>query len=423
MTSFPQQKVQPRATFMVYYQGCLAVAASILFFTRMDVYLEGRGIGIPLYWIILFLVASIPLCVSLLSRLNSISKPILIWSGIYMALPLILIVVSPQVPDLQLLEDLIRTMLFVVLMVAIFSYHPLVSKWVKLTILLITSLNICMFVYEFLNPLAFYVEQRAPGRSSGFYDDSNTATMAVIMGMIITIDLIKPKYRLLYALFVFLGTAPTFSRGGIVGWVLVVAYFIYKKVIPRYQLPVLFLSFFMIISVLSTQLNSLQYLKSGDGTSLFQEDTLARVEFLINPFGQKDDSQAARLSYVDEAKQKFADHPFLGNGLGSGRSRSYRTPDGTAGERSHNTYLDRMVEFGFLGALIYPALLFAAVWQAQGEFKKQAIAFVLFMLIQGFFSHTLLTENCSLIAYVIMSHFAQKSYWESSQQRDQKCMV
>ncbi len=418
MVSLTKQKQQINSTFITYYQGFLAIAAILVFFTRLDIYLQGRGFVIPLYWLMGFLLASFPLFLLLIRRLDNFSTPVLVWCAAYIALSCTLILIQPKFPSLQFLEDNFRTLIFLVLMLGIFAYNPLVTRWVRLTILSVTLLNVCMFVYEFFNPFAFYLVQRAEGRSAGFYEDSNTASIALILGMIFTIDMIKPKYRLMYALFIFLGIAPTFSRGSIVGWFLVVAYLVVKKVIPRYQMPLLALFFLIAISILSTHLNSLSYLETPDGTKLFHKDTLDRVEFLINPLAQKDDSKASRQSHVEVAWKKFQASPFIGNGLGSGQNAATMSLVGEA-QRSHNTYLDLMVEFGFSGAFIFPALLFACIRQAQGEFKKQAGAFMLFMLAQGFFSHTLVSEFCSLIAYAIMANLSRYSSVESSADLEQ----
>ncbi|MEY2833476.1 MAG: hypothetical protein RLZZ574_2735, partial [Cyanobacteriota bacterium] len=202
--------------------------------------------------------------------------------------------------------------------------------------------------------------------------------------------------------------APTFSRGAIVGWFVVVALLMIKKAIPRYQISMLLVFFLVIISILSTQINHLKYLKDSDGKELFHKDTLARVEFLIDPLAQKDDSKASREEHVQIAWQKFSRHPFMGNGLGSGENTATISQVGMA-QRSHNTYLDQMVEFGFLGVLLFPSLLLASVWKAEEEFNKQAVAFVIFLLAQGFFSHTLISESCSLIVYAIMANLAKHS--------------
>ncbi len=402
-----QHKAKNKNTLIVYYQGFVAVAAVLVFFMRLDQYLEEHGIGLPLLWMMAFMFASVPLLGNILNKLHYIPMPIVVWCGIYLAMPLISILILPKYPDVQLLEDYIRSIIFLLLMLVIFSQHLLVLRWVKLTILLVTVTNVFMYVYEFFNPLAFYLEREASGRASGFYGNANAAGGAVILGMILTIDLIKPKYRLFYVLFAFLGIISTFSRGSIVSWFIVVLVFILTKVIPRYQIPLLFLSGFMIISILSTQLNNLKHLENADGTKLFTDNSLARIEFLIDPLDQEDNSKNGRLSHVNEAWEKFVRHPFIGNGLGSGQNARHLT-EGEA-QRSHNIYLDLMVEYGFLGALIYPCLLLFSVWKVQGKLKKQAIAFVCFSLIWGFFSHNVINSFSSLISYAFIANLAHQS--------------
>lgn len=416
MTSFIKQENNHHNTFIVYYQGFLAVGAVIIFFTKLDVYLGKRGMGIPLWWAIAFMVASFPLFTSIFSRLRYIPTSIFVWCVAYLAMPLISILILPGLPEIQLLEDQIRSILFLILMLVIFSQHPLVLRWVKRTLFSLTFLNILMFIYEFFNPSAFHQQQHAPGRSSGFYIDANSAGASLILGMIFTIDLIKPKYRLFYALFVFVGIASTFSRGAMLGWLIVILLFMAKRVIPLYQLPIFVLSIFLSITILASQMDNLSRIKTADGTELFNEGTLARVEFLIDPFGQEDDSSEGRLGYVDETLSKFESKPFLGNGLGSGAT-SNASDIGGSGQvkRSHNTYLDQMVEYGFLGALIYPGLLFATVWKAQGELKKYTLPFVAFLLAWGLFSHTTLNSFWLLTSYAIMANITQQSRLESNQ--------
>jgi O-antigen ligase len=413
MTNIINNKTQQKNTFIVYYQGFLAVAAVLVFFTKLDVYLGNLGIGLPLLWLLGFLFASIPLFFSISNRLKYIPIPIIFWVVGYITAPLISILILPQIPELQLFENQIRTIIFLLLMLVIFSQHILVLRWVKQAILLVTVANVLMFIYEFLNPLAFYLIQDAAGRSSGFYTDANSGGCAIILGMILSIDLIKPKYRLFYALFVFIGIATTFSRGAMIGWVIVIFLFMVNRVIPRYQLSLLFLSIFVLITILSSQLNNLSNMKTADGTELLNEDSLERVEFLINPFGgQEDESTDGRLGHVKEALAKFNKQPFIGNGLGSGGSQTYRDAQGQP-QRSHNIYLDQMVEYGFLGALIYPFLLLACVWKAQGEHKKYTLPFVAFLLIWGVFSHTTMDLFSLLISYAIMANLTQQSRLEN----------
>ncbi|WP_144054251.1 O-antigen ligase [Pleurocapsa sp. PCC 7319] len=384
--------------------------AVLVFFTKLSIYLQYIGIGIPLLWLIGFLFISIPVLITIPNRLKYIPISIVVWCAAYLAIPLISILIFPHITNLQFMEDRIRSIVVLLLMSVIFSQHLLVLRWTKLTILLVTLSNVCMFIYEFFNPLAFYREEDVIGRASGLYMDANEASCAIILGMIFTIDFIKPKYRLFYALFVVLGIAVAFSRSGMIGWLIVVLSFVATKVIPRYQLPIFVLSLLVSITILSSQLNNLIYMKNADGIDLFSPGTIARIEFLTNPLGQEDDSSGSRISHVDEAWQKFARKPFVGNGLGSGGSETkVANFNQDTGQRSHNIYLDLMVEFGFSGALIYPLLLIASVWKARGELTKYTFPFIMFLLMWGFFSHTTLNSPFLLISYAIMANFTHQS--------------
>ena len=112
MTSLIKQKNQSETRLIIYYQGFLAVAAILVFFTRLDVYLQDHLSIIPLYWLIGFLLASLPLFISLFNRFEDISINILVWSGVYIALSLISILIQPTFPDQQFLEDQYRTIIF-----------------------------------------------------------------------------------------------------------------------------------------------------------------------------------------------------------------------------------------------------------------------------------------------------------------------
>jgi hypothetical protein len=86
MISLIESKNPTKATFITYYQGFLVIAAILVFFTRSDVYLSNHhGFVIPLFWMVGFLVASFPLWISLLSRLKDLPRPLIIWSGVYIA--------------------------------------------------------------------------------------------------------------------------------------------------------------------------------------------------------------------------------------------------------------------------------------------------------------------------------------------------
>lgn len=393
LTSSPHNK------FLIYYQALLAVGAVAIFFTKLDIFLEQQGFVIPLYWLLAFLGASIPLWTSIFTKIKYIPPLIWFWLGLYFAMSSISILTSPGMPSMQLLEDQIRAMLFFLLMLLFFAQHTLVQNWVKVAMLLVSLMNVFNHIYEFLNPLAFGA-LHAPGRPGGFYIDSNEAGCALILGMIFSIDLVKPKYRLCFASIIGLGVVLSFSRGSILGWLIVVLLLMFKKIIPTHQVIYLVIAIVTILLIVGSQFNNLSRLQTADGSPLFNQDTLSRVELLVDPFSEKQDT--SRVSLVEDAWQSFAEQPVFGKGIGNAGHARHISSRGTA-QQPHNTYLKFMIEYGFLGIIIYPFLLFSSIWKAQGKVKDYSFAFVVFLLIWGIFSHTTISSFFILLSIAFMA--------------------
>jgi O-antigen ligase len=104
----------------------------------------------------------------------------------------------------------------------------------------------------------------------------------------------------------------------------------------------------------------------------------------------------------------FADKPVLGHGVGA--SKEWRFEVAT-----HNEYLSLMVDHGFIGFFLLPLLAVAASWRARGETRNIGIAFAVFVLFWGLFSHSILEESDVLIMFSLLSAMAVSS------RRDPKC--
>jgi hypothetical protein len=407
MTYIKQRKNREKNTFIDYYQSFLALTAILAFFTNINVFLGRYGIGLPLVWLILFIVLSLPLFISKLSknRLQYVPLSLVVWCAFYIGISSFSMIIIQDIP-MQSIEDLIRSILFLIVMIVIFSQISLDKKWLKMTILLITLMNVFIHIYEFINPLAFALIKDSEGRAGGFYLDANTASFALIVGLIFTIDLFKPKYRLFYSLFVFLGIALTFSRGGMLCWGLMILCFFIFKILPSRQLPLIILSMFIAVTIIFTQLGNLSYIKTADGSDMFNEDTINRIEFLTNPFNQKKENfDDSRILILKEAEKKFFSKPILGNGIGGARLDIFPTGDSVteSGVGTHNIFLDLALRFGFLGVIIYPFLLIATIWKAPEEIKPYTMIFLILSLVWGVFSHTLLDEFFHLTVYALVA--------------------
>ena len=123
----------------------------------------------------------------------------------------------------------------------------------------------------------------------------------------------------------------------------------------------------------------------------------------------QEDSGDARLEVVIIAWNMLAEHPILGNGIASTKNLN------GLGISTHNVYLLFMAEHGILGFFILPLLVCAVTWHSRGESKDIALAFSVFMLLWGMFSHNVVEEryilmSCSLMAAMnVTSRLEQKS--------------
>lgn len=417
MTSLTKQTNKQRTNFLINYQCFLAVATILVFFSKLDGVMTAYGKGVPLLWMLGFMFLALPLYPLIFKKLQYLPKSIFIWFGVYLAMTSVVILAMPSssAPLQQIMEDQIRSIIFVSLIMLIFSEYLIVHQYAKVAVFAVTIFNVLLFIAQFLKPTILQEVQDAPGRSGGFYIDPNMASCGLNLGLIFSISLIKPKYRLFYALFILMGNAVTFSRGGMACWLLIVLIFMALQIIPVNQLPMLIGSIVVSAVIVSSQIDNLAFLTTPDGDLLFKEGTIERVRFLANPFaegeGIEEEEEDSRILLVELGWQKFSNNPWYGNGLGSGKHEGVKA-DLDSEPRSHNIYLDRMIEYGFLGALIYPLLILASVWKAQGEHRKYATVFAAFTLIWGLMSHTVLTNFFILTSIAFMAVMTKQSQVE-----------
>lgn len=176
----------------------------------------------------------------------------------------------------------------------------------------------------------------------------------------------KKRWYLLASLTIFLADILTFSRGGYLGLlagVFFLTFVFWKKIALRYKLSaagflvLVSLSFF-IPSPVSSRFNSIFDLQEG--------------------------SNVGRLDMWQKAYRVALENPFGGVGIGNypleiKASASYREPI-----TAHNTYLDIASETGFVSALIWLAMIFAAIiifWRRSKEdsfFLTPAVSLVIF---------------------------------------------
>jgi O-antigen ligase len=402
---------------LIYYQCGLAVLAILIFFTNLDVYLEQAAIIplAPLHWIIMFMVASLPLARSLASRRKFFPKLLLRWCAGYFLISLfyLLLFLALQLSPhdaFQTLKDRILAISFILMMLLIYSKYYLVHICAGYAFIAAGLLGTFNNIYEFFNPLIFSALNDT-GRPAGFYVNSNNCGCALIESLIIGVTILPPICRIPYACLISFGVFLTFSRGALLACLIVMLIFIIMGVITRRQLLWWSIGLVILMTALIGMAGNSFNLAELEDMGLLNSNILQRLSQTEGSAPINDDSTLARLEVVRLAWQMFIDHPLIGNGIGS-------THDLNVGGLSdhnistHNMYLYFLTDHGILGGLIYPLLIFATICPFKAENKCMNFSMAVFLFIWGFFSHTLVSLRLHLVVFSLiatMNQTAQRS--------------
>jgi hypothetical protein len=385
--------------FLDRYQYFLSIVATFFFFSEIPAYcIESNLLPFNvLAWIGAFGVLSLPF----VKKLANMPKPLIIAIGIYLSISLIsLATVSADEASFDELRKRLLAILFVCMMYVIYEQRSF--KQVKYALVAVVLMSIFNNFYELLNPSAFAAF--TSGRPAGFYLNPTKTGCALMLGMILTVNVIKKPYRWLYVLLIGIGLILTFTRGAIVGWVICVAILIANRILSNKRRTaivamLILLSFLVIVNPLNSLGN---YFAGGiDGS---YSNVVSRLEQFQNP-SIEDDSAKDRSSVAKYAWQLFGKKPFWGYGLSSTNKWT------VADISTHNMYLYFMMDHGIIGLIIFPGAIFAVVYRNRGENKTIIVCFTIFLAVWGFFSHNVLEEWYILMTFSLLAAMRTSQEW------------
>jgi hypothetical protein len=282
-------------------------------------------------------------------------------------------------------------------MAFIFSRNPTIHYLTRWAIFLAVLITVFNSIYEFFNPAAFNALGNG-GRVTGFYLNPNSNGCALILGMIFSVSILQPIYRLPFVYLVGIGVFLTFSRGAILGWLITVIIFTVAGVLHFNKILYWILGIGTFIISLGSQWWQ-ELLQNLD----LNANSLERIAWFQNiSTSDSEDSADSRLEVAQLAWQMFMKHPFLGNGIGSTLTWNVEIS-------THNIYLYYMADHGIIGVLILPVLVYGAIRHARGETKYIGLAFAVFILLWGLFSHNVLEERYILILFSLMAGMTEGS--------------
>ncbi|MEK6302022.1 MAG: O-antigen ligase family protein [Acidobacteriota bacterium] len=384
------------------YPCILAVLLTAIFFTNFDVYAyASEALPVPpLYWIGLFAALAVPYLLSNASMRIIRQSPLALWCFLFLLISCGWFLFEGAAPEDAWQELRLRVLSVVFLLVALLVLARKDAQlWARRSILIAVITAIGLNFYELFYPRTF---SSVVGRSAGLYVNPNQAGVALVLGMIATVDLIPPRWRLAFALLVGAGVAVTVSRSAMAGWAIVMLIMMWTKQLKlRRSLAVGFGVTLIAVVTLAWQWDTVIFgLKDSN---VLNVNVIGRLEGM-NQGEAPDDSAFDRGEVAAIAFDLFADSPLIGNGVGA--SRRLLTISGGIQISSHNQYLNLMVDHGLLGCLILPGLVLMTVWQVRGDQRRRVLAFAGFVLFMGLFSHNIIDERFMLLIFSLFAAMA-----------------
>ncbi|MGA9723577.1 MAG: O-antigen ligase family protein [Candidatus Binatus sp.] len=261
---------------------------------------------------------------------------------------------------------------FMLACVVIFD-HPKVFALVKSGVALATLSGVALNLYELFHPGTF---SSTSGRAAGLYIDSNVSGMALVLGSIVGLTAIRPRWREIFLLFAFAGVIPTFSREAILGFAIVVAGAALGRAVSVRRLLVGGVVVCALFSVLELG-NSLR------GSESFDAANLERLSLTIGDASAQD-----RLRLGRRVLEEFEAAPLFGHGFG--------TDEYWGDIQSHDFFLDMLANYGILGVFLIPTLVLSV-----SRKSWDSNVFGLVFLIWSFFLHLVLLLPFSLVLIAI----------------------
>jgi O-antigen ligase len=392
----------------IYTKRAVLTFAVIAFFCNIAVYLS-QAISPhlePQYWLgLLALLVGAWVLVSPQGRFEVLRTPLIFWCVLFMGLTLLVFILVPT-SHFSTLKERIRDVIMLVALLAMFLMMSdqlvFVRKLVFWAVVIGALINLISLVTSnFLLPSRFV----GASRPAGFYINPNESATALIFGMILAIGAVPKTWRIPFVAWTFVGITATFSREAILGWAVAVAVLCITGTINWKHVLVwtsvltaagILLVFILIkaemINIFVTRFYGMQ---------------LRRLVWFIHGIGSGA-SVKIRLNLMQNAWELFMRHPWLGNGIGSTEhwQQAYST---------HNMYLYYMDDYGIIGALLYPLLIWAIVHRARGEICKIGWCMAAFMLFWALFDHNVVHNYYSLFAISLMAAMSRISMNGDSQ--------
>lgn len=364
-----------------WYRKFLVIFSVAIFYTAVCDFTEQYGVN-PLKWIMLMAALATPVLIQAAFDARYRWQPLLVWGLGYLLISVLWYYPAVQdSSDFRMLRLRFLSVIFLFLMLFVFS-RPQDILLARRTIALGVLLGVGLNIYELFHPMTF---SNIPGRSMGLYSNVNQSGCALMLGMILSKDVVPKRFRFLFCALAGIGIVTTFSRSAIVGWIVVMGYSAIRSGVSFRQISQALVGLGLVFAFFtSSYWQNIEHVLVERGT--LTVDVMQRLQFFRHG-DTADASSTEREAVASYALHVFEQKPLFGWGTGASRN-PHAFPVG-----AHNVYLSLMVDHGVIGVFIVPWLLLATIWGCRRTTFDVAVPYVLFVILWGFFSHNVLEER------------------------------
>lgn len=389
-----------------YYHAVLVVAAVGIFYTNVPLYVfenvAWQLFEAPKHWVMLLWLVSLPILLRQMTAWDALKSPVTIWCLGYAWVAVLWFFLSSQSDAAwQEVRNRFMAIIEIIVFMMIFWERDAV-RLARKTLVGCVLLSVALNIYELFAPMSF---SQVLGRSAGLFMNPNMAGEALVLGMILSVTVLVPRYRGPFVLLTGIGIAPTFSRASIAAWVIAVAGLLFTRAVPfKNLLGSGLLCLALGVLLLLPRLDA--FLTTWERTGVINLNVLERLEWFSDPSGVADRSSSERKRLAQLAWDKIAERPYLGSGTGSFYDATILP---------HNQYLAFMLDHGLIGVMIVPLLMLAAMWEVRGEMRHVAIVFAFVFMLLSFFTHAILNMSYSLLLISLIAAMTAMSCKQENQ--------
>jgi hypothetical protein len=356
----------------------------------------------PVYWTVAALLISLPVFAKQLEQAKRlINTPVGLWSIGFLALSALYLIFAPRTP--WTIPVIYQHIHFVILFWLFFLVFQTAPRPVAIVLAACTVGAGMLNWLEFFRPLP---SNTFDCRAVGTYLNPNGAASALVFGMLAGLPAVPDRARAWFIMAVGVFILPTYSRSGILAYVVAILVLLTNGTVDwrglvrpvavaAVTVSLLFLLAYRDIggreACVSYMLKDRQNVMSIPAAALGS----GNPEINSQPSEKLDFSANERIVLLKKAISEYRENWLLGKGLGS-------TWPMFGGPRTHNMYLEKGIEMGVLGLLLWPAFLFSVVFSCRGHSRRIAWALLWSGLAVGWFSHNLFESRQILIAAALL---------------------